>query len=135
MNRPPIRRLTPTAALLAMVFLGLGKLHAQVVITHPSVTLTSADIREVYLGDKKLTGSTKLVPVDNSAAQDVFLSKHMQLDAAKYASLWTKKSFREGITAPAMKSSDAEVLDFVKRTPGAVGYVKTPGPGVNVVSL
>jgi hypothetical protein len=133
MNRTHIRHLTSSAALLALVLMGLGKAHAQVVISHPSVTLAAADIRDVFLGDKQLAGSTKLVPVDNSATQDGFLSKFVHLDPSKYASLWTKKSFREGISAPTVKGSDA-VLDFVKRTPGAVGYVKAAGPGVNVVA-
>jgi hypothetical protein len=47
--------------------------------------------------------------------------------------VWTKKSFREGINPPPVKSGDTEVADFVKKTPGAVGYVSSQPSGVNVI--
>jgi hypothetical protein len=56
----------------------------------------------------------------------------MDMSRNKYSSAWTKKSFRDGLTPPAMKSGDAEVIDFVKRNPGAVGYVSSAPSGVNV---
>jgi hypothetical protein len=110
---------------------------AQVVaITNPSVTLTADDLRDVFLGEKQLAGSTKLVPVDNASTQDLFLAKVIKLDATKYTNAWTKKSFRDGLTPPAIKATDAEVIDFVKRTSGAVGYVKSaPSAGVNTIAL
>lgn len=104
-----------------------------VVIANASVSLSSSEVRDVFLGDKQFAGSTKLIPVDNSAAQENFLSKVLQISNSKYASTWTKKAFRDGLTAPAVKSSDAEVIEFVKRTKGAVGYVSGSPSGVNIV--
>ena len=104
------------------------------VIAHPSAGVTAADVREIYLGDKQFVGSTKLVPVDNGPAQDEFVSKALKMESAKYNSTWTKKSFREGLNPPAIKSGDMEVIEFVKRTPGAVGYVRTSPSGVTVVT-
>lgn len=100
------------------------------VISHSSVTLTATELKDAYLGEKQFVGSVKLVPVDNSAVQSDFLVKTLSIDARKYASLWVKKSFRGGLAAPAVKASDAEVINFVKNTPGAVGYVSTPAQGV-----
>ncbi|MDH3461058.1 MAG: hypothetical protein OEM00_08785 [Burkholderiaceae bacterium] len=106
-----------------------------VVIGHPALTLEADDVQPIYTGEKQLAGSTKLVPVDNASVQDVFLSKYLNIDATKYRSSWTKKSFRDGLTAPAVKGTDSEVVEFVKRTPGGVGYVKAPAPvGVNVLA-
>ena len=34
---------------------------------------------------------------------------------------------------PARKGSDAEVIEFVRATPGAVGYVSRPWPGFKVL--
>ena len=34
---------------------------------------------------------------------------------------------------PPVKSGDAEVLDFVRKTPGAVGYVGSAPSGVTVI--
>ena len=120
----------------SMLALGMGQAHAQsvVVICHPSVTLSAAEIKDVFLGEKQLAGATKLVPVDNNSLQEAFLGKIVHMDPAKYSGHWTKKSFRDGLTAPAVKGSDAEVIEFVKRTPGAVGYVKTAGTGVTTVT-
>lgn len=126
---------------LALIFAGLAMqasaalaLADVVVIAHPSVNLASADVRDLFLGDKQFAGGTKLIPVDNSAVQDDFVSKALKMDSAKYSSTWTKKSFREGLNPPPMKTSDLEVADYVKRTPGAVGYVKTAPAGVAVVT-
>ena len=100
------------------------------VIAHPSVTLTRAELKDVYLGDKQFAGTLKLVPVDNHAVQADFMEKVISMKARAYASLWTKKGFRGGLSAPAVKSGDDEVISFVKNTPGAIGYVSAPAQGV-----
>jgi hypothetical protein len=105
------------------------------VICNSGVTLAPADVRDVFMGDKQFAGSIKLAPADNGAAQSTFLSKVLKMDAAKYSVAWTKKSFREGANPPPVKGSDAEVLEYVKRTPGACSYVATaPPPGVLTIA-
>jgi hypothetical protein len=100
------------------------------------VTLNADEVRDVFLGEKQIAGSVKLVPVDNAAAQPAFLSRIIKLDPAKYAAAWAKKSFRDGLTPPSIKATDAEVVDFVKHVPGAVGYVTSAGAdGVNVIKI
>ena len=103
------------------------------VIAHPGVVLNSEEIRDVFLGEKQFIGNLKLVPVDNQSLQAEFLSKVLQSDERKYAARWTRKSFREGLAAPAVKGSDAEVASFVRSTPGAIGYVNASTPGVKVL--
>ena len=119
-----------TALALAVVSPAIAE---QYLISHPGTTLTAADVREVYVGEKQFAGSVKLVPVDNTTAQEQFLAKVLNLDKAKYVALWTKKGFRDGLNPPPVKSGDNDVLEFVKRTPGAVGYVNASPSGVNVV--
>jgi len=118
-----------TAALLAA-----GPALADVyLVANPSLTLTADEARDVFLGEKQLAGSVKLVPFENSAVQGEFLSNVLHMDAAKYGTLWTKKGFREGLNAPAVKGSDLEVISSVKANPGGVGYVSAPAPGVTVI--
>ena len=114
---------------------GLGGAQAQTVVTNPGVTLAVSDIRDVYVGEKQFAGSIKLVPVDNGSVRDQFLAAIVKVDAGKYNSIWAKKGFREGLTPPASKATDSEVVDFVRKTPGAVGYVgdASKATGVNVV--
>ena len=51
----------------------------------------------------------------------------LQTDERKYSARWIRKTFREGLAAPALKGSDAEVISFVRSTPGAIGYVTAIG--------
>lgn len=103
------------------------------VIAHPSVSLNADEIRDVFLGEKQFSGRLRLVPVDNGSLQAEFLSKVLQSDERKYAARWTRKSFREGLAAPAVKGSDAEVITFVRATPGAIGYIR--GTAADVLVL
>jgi len=100
------------------------------VICDPRAPLTLADVHDLFLGEKQFAGALKLVPIDNSAAQAVFLEKVLKMDSAKYSITWTKKSFRDGINPPLVTGSDAEALAYVKRTPGACSDVTTPGDGM-----
>ena len=106
------------------------------VIANPSVSLSANDVREVYLGEKQFAGDQKLVPVDNAAVQGLFLSKVLRMSATRYETAWIKKSFREGLAIPPVRSSNSETIEFVRRTPGAVGYIAADKPpaGVAVVT-
>jgi hypothetical protein len=106
------------------------------IITHPEVTLSPDDVRDVFLGEKQIANGITLVPVDNASAQSAFLTRVMKLDAAKYAASWTKKAFRDGVKPPALKANDVEVIEYVRHIPGAVSYVSAPpGAGVNIVKM
>lgn len=103
------------------------------VIANLGVELSAAEIRDVFLGEKQFASNLKLVPVDNSSLQAEFLSKVLQSDERKYAARWTRKTFRDGLAAPPIKGSDAEVIAFVRATRGAIGYVNSGAAGVKVL--
>lgn len=104
------------------------------VIVHPGMRLEIVDVRDVYLGEKQLAGDIRLMPVDNLAAQDDFLAAVLQTTERNYQARWRRKAFRDGLRAPAVKGSDAEVMGFVRSTPGAIGYLAgKAGPGVVVL--
>jgi hypothetical protein len=123
-------------SLAALAVLGLASSLAQAevfVICNSGTQISAGEIKEVFTGDKQFAGSTKLVPIDNGPAQEAFLSSALKMDAGRYNTIWTKKSFREGLVPPAVKSGDTEVLDFVRKSPGAVGYVTSQPSGVTVI--
>lgn len=103
------------------------------IIAHASVVLSLAAVREVYLGEQQLKGNVELVPVNNAAAYAEFLAAVLQTDERQYRARWRRKSLRGGPASPVMLGSDAEVIAFVRATPGAVGYVRTPVTGVKVL--
>ncbi len=128
---------TSSAKLLltALLCAGCAVAHAAdlYVICNARVPLTAGDVRDLFLGEKQFAGAAKLVPVDNSAAQSIFLEKVLKMNAAKYSTTWTKKSFRDGINPPLVTGSDAEALAYVRHTPGACSYVTTPASADVVV--
>lgn len=131
----PPRTLAATLCLVGIGLAGSTLAYADLfVIANPTAQITAGEIKEVFTGEKQFAGSTKLVPIDNGPAQEVFLDAAMRMDAPRYNTIWTKKSFREGAIPPTVKSGDAAVLEFVRRTPGAVGYVtSSPPSGVIVI--
>lgn len=124
------------AAACGLISTGLvsAAAHADVfVIANPSTPIEAGDIKDIFKGEKQFSGSTKLIPIDNGPAQDAFLSSVMRMDAARYNTIWTKKSFREGLNPPSVKSGDNDVVEFVRKTPGAVGYTGSQPSGVTVI--
>lgn len=104
------------------------------VVCNANVSLQPSDVRDVFIGEKSFAGSAHLAPADNLAAQGAFLERVVKVSADRYASLWTKKSFREGANPPPVKASDAETIAYVRHTPGACSYVQTAPPeGVNTI--
>jgi hypothetical protein len=103
------------------------------VISNQALSIEPSALKAIFLGDTQFSGFVKLDVTDNSAAQNVFLSKVVGMDKAKYDAAWVKKSFRDGINQPPVRGSDAEVIDFVKKTPGGVGYVITAPVGVKII--
>jgi hypothetical protein len=131
-----MRRQLPVLLLGAALagWVGAAAAGEVIVICNSGVTLQAGEVRDVFIGEKSFAGAVKLAPADNGAAQATFLEKVLRLDVAKYASIWTKKSFRDGANPPPVKSSDAEAIAYVKQTPGGCSYVATaPGTGVTVV--
>lgn len=105
------------------------------VICNPSVHLSMQELRDVFLGERQFAGSVKLAPADNRAAQNAFLDRVLMMASSKYATSWTKKSFRDGVNPPPVKAGDAETIEYVRRQPGACSYVTTrPGAGVEIVA-
>jgi len=105
------------------------------VVCNAGISLQASDIRDVFVGEKSFAGTARLAPADNSAAQAAFLEKVMKLDARKYATLWTKKSFRDGANPPPLRATDAEAIAYVRATPGGCSYVlRAPAEGVTVVA-
>jgi hypothetical protein len=125
-----IRILAAAAFSLAALSSHAGDLY---VVTSSSVTLGPDEIRDVFLGEKQFAGSVKLSPVENGSLQADFESRVLKVDAARYASIWSKKGFRDGLTPPPMRASDADVINAIKANPGTVGYVAKPTPDVKFI--
>ncbi len=126
---PATRRTVVGVVLCLSLFFAPSGFADVFVIANPSVVgLAATDVRDVYLGEKRFAGSVGLKPVDNATQQSHFLSAVVKMDVDKYNNWWIKKAFRDGLVQPEMKSSDLEIIEYVKVTPGAVGYIGSPPP-------
>jgi hypothetical protein len=129
-------KLLATLALLGLLLPGMaGVALAQriVVIANNGLHLSADELVDVFLGDRHFAGGVKLVPVDNGPLQEAFVTRVLGMNVTKYNGTWAKKSFREGFNPPPVKSGDAEVTEYVRRTPGAIGYVGDPPGDVTVI--
>lgn len=121
------------AAVGAIVFAKCGAAADLYVIAHPTTAIAADDVKDVYVGEKQFGGNVKLVPTDNPAAKALFLERVLRMDDGRHNTVWIKKGFRDGILAPAQKSGDSAVIEFVRSTPGAVGYVTSAPASVTIV--
>jgi hypothetical protein len=129
-----VRQLLRSLAAAALIALaGPGAAAEVYVIANGVVGLSPEEVKEIFLGEAQFSGSLKLQPVDNAGAQAEFLASVLKMNGTRYAAAWTKRAFREGLNPPPLKATDAEVLLFVKSTPGAIGYVTSAPPGVHVI--
>lgn len=102
-------------------------------ISNSTIKLTAADAKDVLLGETQFIGGAAVRVVDNAAVLADFTDKVLHMNPGQYKTYWAKKSFRDGVKMPTSKNNDADVLDFVKNTPGAVGYVSSQPSGVTVI--
>ena len=116
--RKKMKITNPLLGLSALLLTLARVAHADIYVIANSDGLAAADVRDIFLGEKRVAGAVRLVPIDNSALQAEFLSKVLKLNSARYKTLWTKKSFREGLNAPPVKAGDAEVLGVIKARRG-----------------
>ena len=122
MTRIPVKLLLATMLVTAGSAARADDLY---IVCNVQPSITAGDVRDLFVGEKQFAGAVKLVPIDNSAAQSLFLDRLLKMTAAKYSVTWIKKSFRDGINPPVVAGSDAEAIASVRRTPGACSYVTT----------
>ncbi len=133
-------------AMLVLMFIVSGIASAQnyKVIVNSSNSVSSLSKKEA--SDLFLKKSTKFsngmvaVPVDlaaNSNAREGFSSNIHGKAVSAIRNYWQQAAFSGAASAPPEKANDNEVIEFVKRNPGAIGYVSSgaSADGVKVISV
>jgi len=108
---------------------------------NPATAIARNDAARLFL--KKITAwpdgtpvavvdQTRTAPVRAAFSRDVHKK---EVDAV--VAYWATLVYSARETPPPIKRSDAEVLEFVRQTPGALGYVSADAPleGVKAVPL
>lgn len=101
----------------------------KVVVNEANITnsITPEQLSRVFLKQVNwwVDGAATL-PVDQvskSKVREAFSKKILDRDVNAIKSHWQRQIFSGRGVPPPEKTSDAEVLEFVKTNPGAVGYV------------
>jgi ABC-type phosphate transport system substrate-binding protein len=113
---------------------------AVVVVAHPSVPrLDVSTVQRLYTGRAVEVGGLPVTVVNTragSATRQRFLLQYLQQDEEKYRAYWTVRLHVGKGTPPRELAGVSEVIDFVQRTPGAVGYIPASDvrAGLNIVA-
>jgi ABC-type phosphate transport system substrate-binding protein len=108
---------------------------------NPATALDRSEAARLFL--KKITtwpDGTPVAVVDQARTAPVraaFSRDVHKKDVEAVVAYWTTLVYSAREMPPPVKRSDAEVLEFVRQTPGALGYVSAEASleGVKVVSL
>lgn len=99
-----------------------------VVISHPSsqtAALSLPDLQAIYSGEKKAWANDVPIKVTTQVnALPAFFDAILRVKASDFKKAWLRLVLQDGAKPPSDFTSDEEVLDFVARTRGAIGYVK-----------
>lgn len=132
--------------LLIVIFLSGVASYAQSykVIVNSANSVSSLSAKEVsdfFLKKKtKWASGDKVIPVDlnsNSSSRADFSKSIHKKSVNAVQSYWQQYVFAGKGTPPVEKKSDAEVVEYVKRNSGAIGYVSSGAStdGVKVVTV
>ena len=111
-----------------MQALGQG---AVVVVAHPDTpALTEEALQKIYLGKVVEVGGRPIVPVNlpkGNAVRKTFMEQVLAQDDEKFVAYWTVRRYIGKGSPPREFATPQEQLEFVRATPGAVGYLADSG--------
>lgn len=97
------------------------------VVAHPETRVASLDraqLINIYMGRyRELPGGEAALPVDLIALRDRFYRVLVNKDPAEINSYWARLVFSGQVSPPLQLESVGEVLEYVRRNPGALGFV------------
>ncbi|WP_445666261.1 substrate-binding domain-containing protein [Fodinibius sp. AD559] len=104
-------------------------------------TISKKELSKIFLKNKtKWDDGSSITPVDlkaSSGTRKAFSNEILGRDVGAIRSYWQQAAFSGAGTAPVERSSEAEVITFVKNNPGAVGYISesTDASGAKVLTI
>lgn len=101
------------------------------VVAHPDTpALDGRMVQRLFQGKVVQVDGKFLTPVNlpsGNATRELFIQRVVKQDDEQYIAYWTVRRYIGKGAPPRELSSEAELIDFVRRTPGAVGYVDGKG--------
>jgi hypothetical protein len=112
------------------------------VIANPSVkadSISAGDVQAVFLLDKDSLGGSRVDPVlsKGGSAHEAFIKQYLGKNDTALQAFYRSLVFTGKASMPKILGSDAEVLAYVAKTKGAIGYVSpnASAAGVKVLTV
>ncbi|MBF0626601.1 MAG: hypothetical protein HQL91_00120 [Magnetococcales bacterium] len=102
-----------------------GKIY--VVAHRETPAMDAVMLQKVFLGKVIRVNDIPVVPVNllpGNQTRQSFLAQVLEQSDEKYVSYWTVRRYIGQGSPPREFGSGAEMLDYLRATPGAVGYVE-----------
>jgi ABC-type phosphate transport system substrate-binding protein len=106
-----------------------------IVVVHadnPVAAISRAELADYMLGKvSSWPHGAAVVPVDqpvNSRIRQLFSLTVLRQPAAAVRTYWQQQQFAGRGTTPPQVASDREVLEFIRRSPGSIGYITASAP-------
>lgn len=98
-----------------------------VIIAHPGMpAFDLTTLQRIYTGKVVEVGGVRVTPLNlppGNALRAEFLERYLNQDDAKYIGYWTVRRYVGKGTPPRELSSTAQILDFISKTAGTIGYI------------
>src|ERR1041385_2605989 len=114
---------------------------AQTIVANPGVKsaeISKADLRDIFSGSSStFKDGSHAIPVTLKAGSvhDEFLKTYVGKTDAGYRAAWRMLVFTGQGSMPKTVDSDAQVIEYVASTPGAIGYVSKAAVSEKVKTL
>jgi ABC-type phosphate transport system substrate-binding protein len=127
--------------LIFIFYFGVTKVQAGEIVIIGNSNVPKMDlvtIQKIYMGKIVSVSDVNIKPVNaklGSTERNRFLDVFLNQDEEKYTGYWTVRRYIGKGTPPNELNNALEIIDYVKSTAGAVGYIDESGlkEGVNVV--
>ncbi|NUO20007.1 substrate-binding domain-containing protein [bacterium] len=91
----------------------------------PDKTLEKASLERIYLGKKsQWSNGTRIVPVvlKSGSTHTAFVKRFLDRDVSQFSTYWKQAVFTGRGMPPKAFDTEAEIVDYISSTPGAIGY-------------
>lgn len=109
--------------------------------SNPATSLSAGEVSNYFLKKtSKWSNGEKVVPVDlnaDSAIREAFSKSVHKKSVGAIKSYWQQYVFAGSGTPPVEKNNDSDVLDYVRKNAGAIGYISSgaDASGVKVITI
>ena len=106
--------------------------------TVPETSVTTKDLQEIFLGKQVQWKDTTVihpVTVKDQKLHSAFLKQYVNKSIAKWNAHWKRMVFTGNGTPPKQFATQQELLEYVAKTAGAIGYIDSETPVENITII